>query len=79
MADTSERFPEVSLKLTGIVPLNNAFLVVALFDVFLSCSNYADHHRGNHGATAEILYPHDGNRGGWWSLLPYPQWAFFPG
>ena len=33
MAETGERFPEVSLKLTGVVPLNNAFLVVALFDV----------------------------------------------
>ena len=33
MAETAERFPAVSLKLTGIIPLNNAFLVVALFDV----------------------------------------------
>lgn len=33
MADTAERFPAVSLKLTGVVPLNNAFLVVGLFDV----------------------------------------------
>ena len=33
MADTAKLFPEVSLKLTGIVPLNNAFLVAALQDL----------------------------------------------
>jgi uncharacterized protein len=35
MADAAERFPEVTLRLTGVVPLNNAFLVAALQDVSL--------------------------------------------
>lgn len=35
MADAAERFPEVTLRLTGVVPLNNAFLVAALKDVSL--------------------------------------------
>ena len=33
MADTAARFPEVSIRLTGVVPLNNAFLVAALQDL----------------------------------------------
>ncbi len=34
MADVAERYPEVSIRLTGLVPLNNAFLVASLNDLF---------------------------------------------
>lgn len=33
MAEVMERFPEVSIRLTGIVPLNNAFLISAINDI----------------------------------------------
>ncbi len=34
MADAMARYPEVAIRLTGLVPLNNAFLVAAVNDLF---------------------------------------------